>query len=236
LGSARHEFLDPASASGYGREVRGSTLRRVLFGLAGACAGIALAWWFASGPAPDVNRARAPSAPAPSEPAPAQPAPAPEAAPAAVGERDETSAPWAAIDLEAVRVALPNNLYWQMSAPTDDARILRDREEERARWNVEYGKLLSGTASEAEIHAYYAHRQRLSADYVEFTSWVLDHQASALSEQDVTLLELARRLHLARLEKYPREIQVALDRKLEQDRARAAWLAEEAELGADKPQ
>ena len=59
--------------------------------------------------------------------------------------------------------------------------------------------------------------------------------ADDLSEQDVELLELARRLHLARLEEYPRQIQVALERKLEQDRAREAWLADEAEFGAMAP-
>jgi hypothetical protein len=209
--------------------MRGRWLRRLLFGLAGACAGIGLAWWLAgSQSAPtEISVDRAPAAAA--EPAPAPPAAAP-AAPAA--EPEEPATPWAAVDLDEIRTALPDNLYWQLSMPTEDARIQRDREDERARWNVEYGKVLSGTASEAEIHAYYAHRQRLSADYVEFTSYVLDRHGSDLSEQDVTLLELARRLHLARLEEYPRQTQRALERKLEQDRAREAWLAEEAELGA----
>ena len=210
--------------------MRGSTLRRVLFGLAGAGAGIALAWWFAAAPAPEARPEPPRSASAQTPPAPA-PAPEPERTSGA--QPAEPGTPWAAIDLEAVRVALPNNLYWQNAAPSDDARIVQEREAERARWNVEYGKVLSGTASDAEIQAYYQHRQRLSADYVEFTTYVLDHQGPGLSEQDVTLLELARRLHLARLEEYPRQLQVALDRKLEQDRAREAWLAEEAELGAD---
>ena len=210
--------------------MRRSTLRRLLFGLAGACVGIALAWWFAASPARDAQPEPASRAPT-QTPAAAADAPAAGSAPNA--DADEPSAPWAAIDLEEVRAALPGNLFWQMSAPTDDARVVRDREEERARWNVEYGKVLSGTASEAEIRAYYQHRQRLSADYVEFTSHVLDQQGSDLSEQDVTLLELARRLHLARLEEYPRQLQTALDRKLEQDRAREAWLAEEAELNDD---
>jgi hypothetical protein len=131
---------------------------------------------------------------------------------------------------------MPDNLYWRVALPTQDERVLREREDERARWNVEYGKVLSGNASEEEIHAYYAHRQRLSADYVEFTSYVLEHHGDELSEQDVELLELARRLHLARLEEYPRQTQAALERKLEQDRAREAWLADEAEFGTKSPQ
>jgi ABC-type phosphate transport system auxiliary subunit len=122
-----------------------------------------------------------------------------------------------------------------MSAPTDDERVIREREEERARWNEAYGKVLSGTASVEEIQAYYAHRQRLSADYVEFASYLLDHHADDLSDQDIGLLELARRLHLARLAEYPKQTQEAFDRKAKQDEARAAWLKDEEEFGRMAP-
>jgi hypothetical protein len=138
--------------------------------------------------------------------------------------------------MDEIRRAMPENTFWKMSAPTQDERVIREREEERARWNVEYGKVLSGNASEAEILAYYAHRQRLSADYVEFTSYVLDQHGDDLSEQDVELLELARRLHLARLAEYPKQTQQAFERKAEQDAAREAWRRDEAEFGAKAPQ
>lgn len=213
-------------------------VRGWLLGLLGAFVGLLLAWWFAATPESEPKRTSANSAPvAPASPAaPAPPPPAPiEPAPAPAGDGAEPAVPWAAIDLEEIRRALPDNLFWQTAAPTDDERIVQARDDERARWNVEYGKVLSGNASEAEIQAYYAHRRRLSADYVEFTTYVLDHHGSDLTEQDVTLLELARRLHLARLEEYPRQTQLALERKQEQDRAREAWRAEEAELGNSPP-
>jgi hypothetical protein len=127
---------------------------------------------------------------------------------------------------------MPDNLYWQMAAPSDDLRVEREREEERDRWNVEYGKVLSGTGTEAEIQAYFAHRQRLSADYVQFVSYVLERHGEDLPEQDVGLLELARKLHLARLDEIPRKTQEAIDRKHQQDAAREAWLREEAEFQA----
>jgi len=235
--------LIPPVASGYGRLVRGSPLRTLLLALAVAIAAIVWFRWLPSAPADQ------PAAPAPSdtsgghaaapdaarESAPAPPALEPPAAPPESDPGPSSSA-WAAVDLEEIRRVMPDNLYWQVAMPTQDARVLQEREDERARWNVEYGKVLSGNASEEEIKAYYAHRQRLSADYVEFTSYVLDHHGRELSEQDVSLLELARTLHLARLEEYPKQIQVALDRKRQQDEARAAWLAEEAELGAKSPQ
>ncbi len=213
----------------------------LLLALAVAIAAVVLLRWYAAAPADQPSGSVPPGT---SGPQAAASAPDPTAAPplgeptAAPPDSDlgEPSAAWAAVDLEAIRREMPDNLYWQVAMPTQDARVLREREDERARWNTEYGKVLSGNASEEEISSYYAHRRRLSTDYVEFTSYVLDHHGDELSEQDVELLELARRLHLARLEEYPRQNQVALERKHEQDRARAAWLADEAELGAKPPQ
>lgn len=107
-------------------------------------------------------------------------------------------AAFASIDLEAARAALPDNLYWETAAPTQDPRLLGDRERAKETWNVQYGKILSGTGTEAEIRAFYDRRMQLSSDYVRFVDWVLEHQGGDLSEQDQKLLHLARRLHLAR--------------------------------------
>ena len=41
---------------------------------------------------------------------------------------------------------------------------------------------------------------------------------------------LARRMHLSRLEEVPRKVEEAFARKRQQDEARAAWLADEAEF------
>jgi len=140
----------------------------------------------------------------------------------------EVALRWSAVDLDAVRQALPDSLYWQLAAPTDDPDVLRQRDEERARWNTRYGKVLSGTASEPEIEDYYALRRRISEDAVEFSEYLLDHYGDVLPERDVGLLRLASRLHRARLEEIPRRLAEAQARRQEQDRLRQAWLADEA--------
>jgi hypothetical protein len=140
----------------------------------------------------------------------------------------ESALRWSAVDLDAVRDALPDNLYWEMSAPTSDPAEMARREEERARWNREYGKVLSGTATDQEIDAYFALRRTISEDAIAFSDHLLDHYGDVLPERDVGLLELARRLHRARLEEMPRRMADARERKREQDRLREAWLADEA--------
>lgn len=232
--------------------------RTVYLGLTAAALVIAAVAWFATRGAPiptePMAAARAPvsggaasddAAPAAAPPAvdapppPRQPPEPPEGgdtvgddAPDQLGG-DAIAAAWARVDLAAVRRALPDNLYWQMGAPTTDEQEIERRARERDRWNVEYGKVLSGTGSDEEIRAYFDHRARLSGDYVEFTTYLLDHYGDDLTERDVSLLTLARRLHLARLEEVPRHMEEALVRKGEQDEARARWLADERAFQAD---
>jgi len=148
-------------------------------------------------------------------------------------DSDAVAAAWSVVDLEEVRKALPDNLYFEMSAPTNDTDVLAERQAERERWNVEYGKVLSGTGTEEEIRDYYDHRARMSTDYVEFATYLLDRYSDDLPERDIGLLQLARRLHLARLEEIPRKVEEALERKREQDAVREAWLADEAKFGDD---
>jgi hypothetical protein len=167
------------------------------------------------------------------------PNPAPTSAPSDAPASNLSSEPydemaaaaWAAVDMEEVRKAMPDNLYWKLSVPTKDPQVLAEREAERARWNVEYGKILSGTASEDEIRAYYDNRARLSGDYIEFVTYLLDHYEGTLPERDVSMLKLALRLHRARLEEIPRKVEEALERKWEQDAAREAWLKDQATFG-----
>ena len=49
-----------------------------------------------------------------------------------------------------------------------------------------------------------------------------------LPERDLRLLELARELHLARLEEYPRNLSDALERREAHEAARRAWLEDQA--------
>ncbi|HEX5065792.1 MAG TPA: hypothetical protein VFY49_06745 [Myxococcota bacterium] len=204
-------------------------MRRALRAL-GIVAGVAVAaygaLWLAA-------RARAPEA----EPAlAATPAPAPPAAPEAPAAADAEGSPeldplrgtWEHVDMEAMRRALPDNLYWTLAVPSDDPRVQEQREAERAHWNDEYGKVLSGTATDAEIDAYYDHRYRVSSDYVEITRYLLSHHQGELPEQDVALIALAERLQLARLAELPRKLEESRERKRQQDAAREAWKRDEA--------
>lgn len=143
-------------------------------------------------------------------------------------DRDyEIALRWDSVDLDAVRRAMPENTYWKMGVPSDDPEVRKARAEERARWNEMFGKVLSGTATEAEIDAYYAERYRLSSDYIEFASHLLKEYGEVLPERDVGLLELAVKMHHARLQQMPRRVAEAHARKQKQDRLREAWLADE---------
>ena len=201
----------------------------------------AIAWlWLGREPvAPEPSPAPVEivEAPATETPAPSEPEAEPERdlhpplAPEGEGVMDEPA--FASIDLEAARAALPDNLYWETAAPTQDPRLLGDRERAKTHWNDQYGKILSGTGTEEEIKEFYDRRMQLSSDYVRFVDWVIEHQGNELSEQDLSLLHVAKRLHLARLEEVPRRMQEAFDRKTKQDAAREAWLAEQREFEAE---
>lgn len=163
----------------------------------------------------------------------------PDASELVMEDADGMAAAWAAVDMDAVRRAMPDNLYFQLSAPTEDEAELERRRAERDRWNTEYGKILSGTGTEEEIRSFYDQRAQLSSDYIEFATYLLDHYRETLPERDVGMLELARRLHAARIEEIPRKVEEAYERKRQQDAARAAWLAGEAEFageGEDEPE
>jgi hypothetical protein len=163
----------------------------------------------------------------------------PAAAPETASEDSEAmddalAAAWAQVDLNEVHRAMPDNLYFELAVPTTDEAVIEARAAERRRWNEEYGKVLSGTGTEEEIRAYYDQRARLSTDYIEFTTYLLDHYRDVLLERDVGLLELARKLHAARLEEIPRKVEEAFERKRQQDEAREAWLKDEAEFRSGK--
>jgi hypothetical protein len=172
--------------------------------------------------------AAAEAAPPASPSARAEPGPPPAPPAGSAFAPGDPAFAWAGVDMDAVRAAMPENLYWKLAMPTQDAAILREREEIRARWNQEYGKVQASTATETEVRDYFAHRRRLSADYVEFTTYLLDHYGEVLPERDVGLLELAREMHLARLEEIPRKLSEALERREAHETARQAWLEEQA--------
>ena len=185
-------------------------------------------------PAAPLAAARPPAPPKPDE---LPPEPLPDAAetPAPGDEGEPFEETWSHVDLDAVRAALPDNSYWHDMGPTQDQRLLDEREEQKKYWNEQWGKVLSGTGTEEEIRAYYEHRQRSSTDAIQFVDYLLEHRRDELTERDVAFLGLARRLHLARLQEIPRRLEEAYARKREQDEARAAWLADEARFRGDAP-
>ncbi|WP_428265052.1 hypothetical protein [Haliangium sp.] len=220
----------------------------VLAALFAVAAAVAVIWWQrASGPdaatsGQDGESAQA--APAPDERRPiAQPRPrAPDPNVAAgdtngdVGAGDPLAAPPAGygdseypVDLEYLRTQIPDNVYWRLGAPTEDPEILRQRQEEEARWNQLFGKVQSGTASEAEIRQYYDHRRQLSEDYVEFANLVLSQYGEVLPERDRGLYELGIEMHSTRLAEIPQGIDDALARKREQDQRRQDWQREQGQ-------
>jgi hypothetical protein len=154
----------------------------------------------------------------------------PDAGPLA-GEDDEMPhGTWEALDLEEIRKAMPDNSYWKMAAPTKDPELLEWREKERARWNVEYGKVLSNTATAEEIDAYYAERKRISDDYLEFVVYVITNYGNAIPREGLNLLKLAGEMHAMRLEEIPRQMAEAHARAEAHDAARRAWLEEQKEF------
>lgn len=251
--------LIDAPPLGYRPAVMNERLRRVVSILLAGAAGAVVVWLLLPRRDPPPTAPAAVAAAAPrsgagatdgAEPLVARelPAPPPAVAPPPPPEEDDAidesatgddmdaiAAAWAQVDMDAVRAALPGNLYFELSMPTQDEAVLAERQAERARWNVEYGKILSGTATEEEITAYYDLRAKLSSDYIEFTTHLLDRYGDTLTARDVGLLGLARRLHAARLEEIPRKVEEALERKRQQDEARAAWLAGQAEFDAADP-
>ena len=167
--------------------------------------------------APDALAARVPSA---RREAPGEPGDLLADDPASHGT-------WEALDMAAIRAAMPNNVYWAMAAPTKDPDLLRWREEQRERWNVEYGKVLSNTATAEEVDAYFAERKRLSDDYLEFVVHVLANYSGAIPREGVAMLKLAGELHAARLEEMPRQLAEAHARREAHEAARRAWLEEQ---------
>jgi len=117
------------------------------------------------------------------------------------------------VDLNRLRERLPDNLYWRLGVPTKDPRVLRWREEQERHWNRLNSKVLSNTATEEEIREYYGHRRKVSEDLMTFARLVLEEYGTQLPETERGLYELSLRMHHARLEELPQQLQAALARK-----------------------
>lgn len=218
------------------------TLAPWVLGATAALALGVLAWaWFGFQPA-ETRRGADVSAATPSARSPS--VAATSATPDAIDATDEEiplerlvdpTGGWSGVDLEALRDEMPDNLYWSHAAPTSDERVKRERDERARNWDREFGKVQANTATDEEIEAFYGYKQRLSSDYVEFTSTVLDRYGESLNERDRRLLELSRTLHLARLSEIPRKLAEAYERADAHRQARRDWLESEAEFRGEAP-
>jgi len=133
---------------------------------------------------------------------------------------------WAKVDIDRLQTEMPDNLYWELAAPTSDEWLIEHRKEVKAHWDKEYGLILSNKASEKQIRDYYAHQHQVSTDYVIFATQLLNRHIKDLPERDVSFQKLARNLHLARLEELPKKLSNTMDQRKKQEERKAAWLAD----------
>jgi hypothetical protein len=155
--------------------------------------------------APAVASRHAPALPSPQ----AQASPADPALPGMPPSNGNAAYP---VDLQELRRRIPENLYWTLGAPTEDARVLEQRRERARQTNELYGKVLSNTATVEEVDRYYAERRRVSEDYIAFAQLLLADYRSELPDEHVGLYELSIKLHRARLAEIPRDREEALGR------------------------
>lgn len=131
----------------------------------------------------------------------------------------------AEIDLVAIRKALPDNLYWELKSPTEDAAELKRRAARQAEIDKQYGRVQANIASEQEIHSYYDFQKRQSEDYVKFLKYLMTKHGDELSQRDEGLYGLGIKIHTARLKDIPRAREDAQKRRVVHDRKRQEWLA-----------
>ncbi|WP_426753970.1 hypothetical protein [Myxococcus sp. Y35] len=127
------------------------------------------------------------------------------------------------VDLQVIRAKLPDNLYWELAAPTQDPAVLERREAASRHWNELYGKVLSADATVEQIRDYYGHRRKMSEDFITFSEAVLSQYGEVLPERDRGLYELSIDMHRTRLAELPAQEQDALQRREAQERRREAW-------------
>lgn len=141
--------------------------------------------------------------------------------------RDEKADAWAKVDLEAVREIIPNNLFWTMSAPTDDETVLAAREAKREELKMIETKMMARHATEQEIRDYYSYQTKLSEDYVMAVTEIINRYGHVIPDEDYSGPTLARTLHMSKLQEMPSKLTQALEQ-------RQQFLAEKSEWMADK--
>lgn len=142
---------------------------------------------------------------------------------------------WGDIDLREAKVLMPDNIYWELGAPTKDPAVLEARDAERRRRNQEYGRVLAGDASEDQVRAYYDYRTHVSRDYLEFAEFMRRRFSDSANEEFLGLLDLSVKMHSARLAQIPGDLEASLERGREQMRLREEWKKQQEEFGGAAP-
>jgi hypothetical protein len=138
---------------------------------------------------------------------------------------------WGDIDLREAQAIMPDNLYWQLGAPTSDPAVLAAREEEKKRRNEEYGQVLSGDANEDQVNAYYDYREQISTDFLELSEWMKNRYAGKVNDEFEGMLDLSIKLHKARLAQIVADRQDAIARSREREKIREDWRRQQEEFG-----
>lgn len=150
----------------------------------------------------------------------------------------DDAASWAKVDLDALQAQMPDNLYWTLAAPTQDAAVLAQRKELKEYWEDQYAKINANLASEEEIRAYFEYREQKATDYVEFATALLHQYGDELSEQAHHFQVFARNLNVVQLQELPRKLTHALENRKRFIAKREAWLkdktAYEARLAQER--
>ena len=140
---------------------------------------------------------------------------------------DAKAEAWAKVDLEEVRDAIPNNLFWTMSAPTVDEALLAERDAKREELKTIETKMMARLATDQEIRDYYSYQTKLSEDYVIALTEIINRYGHVIPDDDYSGQTLARTLHLSKLQEMPSKLTQALEQ-------RQKFLADKAEWMADK--
>ncbi|WP_156493471.1 hypothetical protein [Oleiphilus sp. HI0125] len=133
---------------------------------------------------------------------------------------------WSKVDLDVVREATTDNLYWTMAAQTDDPSIVEAREAKRAELKAIETKMMARHASEQEIRDYYAYQEKLSEDYVIVLTEILERYGNVLPEDDYAGQALARTMHLNKLQEMPNKISRALEQRQIFIDQKQEWMAD----------
>lgn len=151
---------------------------------------------------------------------------------------DDVAVAWAKVDLASLEREMPGNLYWLLSAPTEDQNVLDERQRIKEYWTDQYNRINANLASEEEIYAYFEHRTKVASDNVAFATALLNRYGAVMPERGRHLQTFARNLNLVQLQELPKKLQNALESRDAFLQRRNEWLADkqayEAKLAQER--